>query len=269
LVWRAPLVAVAKRIGPGGVAGWAGAVAATATSLSHAAITQVHNSTVVANTTEDLSGFASGGNAARDGVVQGNGVAFGERFAGQQLSSQSVYFPAVNFNSQFDTLSGSPTSPLTLLAGSANHNLWIGDVGLPGGFMMAGCGPAGSAFGSSGNGHGSVALLFDEDQSQLGFQIFGQNGSIGVVSFFRRDGSLIETVNIDLAGLQTGGIVPELSFGFLRDGGVADIAGMSFTNVDLMGVAMDNFIFSNSIPAPGAVALLGLAGLVGGRRRRA
>jgi uncharacterized protein (TIGR03382 family) len=32
---------------------------------------------------------------------------------------------------------------------------------------------------------------------------------------------------------------------------------------------MDNFIFSNSIPAPGAVALLGLAGLVGGRRRRA
>lgn len=247
----------------------AGAVAATATSLSHAAITQVDYSTVVATATEGFSGFASGGNAARDGVVQGNGVAFGERFAGQQLSSQSVYFPAVNFNSQFDTLSGSPTSPLTLLAGSANHNLRIGDVGLPGGFMMAGCGPAGSAFGSSGNGHGSVALLFDEDQSQLGFQIFGQNGSIGVVSFFRRDGSLIETVNIDLAGLQTGGIVPELSFGFLRDGGVADIAGMSFTNVDLMGVAMDNFIFSNSIPAPGAVALLGLAGLVGGRRRRA
>ena len=122
--------------------------------------------------------------------------------------------------------------------------------------MMAGCGPAGSAFGNGGGaGHGSVALLFDEDQSQLGFRILGQNGSIGVVSFFRRDGSLIETVNINLPNLQTGGF-PEVSFGFLRDGGVADIAGMSFTNVDWGGVGMDNFIFSSSIPAPGAVALL-------------
>ena len=247
----------------------AGAVAATATSLSHAAITQVDYSTVVATATEDFSGFASGGNAARDGLVQGNGVAFGERFAGQQLSSQSVFFPAVNVNSQFDTLSGSPTSPLTLLAGSADHNLWIGDLGLPGGFMMAGCGPNGSAFAHGGTFHGSVALLFDEDQSQLGFQIIGQNGSMGVASFFRRDGSLIETLNLDLPGFQSGGYSPVLSFGFLRDGGVADIAGMSFTNVDLAGIAMDNFIFSNSIPAPGAVALLGLAGLVGGRRRRA
>jgi uncharacterized protein (TIGR03382 family) len=129
--------------------------------------------------------------------------------------------------------------------------------------MMAGCGPNG------GIGHGSVALLFDEDQSQLGFQIIGQNGSMGVASFFRRDGSLIETLNLDLPGFQSGGYSPVLSFGFLRDGGVADIAGMSFTNVDLAGIAMDNFIFSNSIPAPGAVALFGLAGLVGGRRRRA
>jgi uncharacterized protein (TIGR03382 family) len=248
----------------------AGAVAATATSLSHAAITQVDYSTVVATATEDFSGFASGGNAARDGAVQGNGVAFGERFAGQQLSSQSVFFAAVNVNSPFDTLSGSPTSPLTLLAGSADHNLWIGDIGLPGGFMMAGCGPNGSTFGPTGGiGHGSVALLFDEDQSQLGFQIVGQNGSIGVASFFRRDGSLIETLNLDLPGFQSGAYSPPLSFGFLRHGGVADIAGMSFTNVDLAGIAMDNFIFSNSIPAPGAVALLGLAGLVGGRRRRA
>lgn len=247
----------------------AGIAASIAAPLSHAAITLVDYSTVVATTTEDFSGFASGGNTPYNGLVQGNGLAFGERFAGQQLSSQTVFFPAVGSSGQFDALSGSPTSPLTLLAGNADQNLWIGNVGLSGGFMMAGCGPAGSAFGPGGNGYGSVALLFDEDQSQLGFQIIGQNGSIGVVSFFRRDGSLIETVNIDLAGLQTGGLVPELSFGFLRDGGVADIAGMSFTNVDLAGVAMDNFIFSSSIPAPGAVALLGLAGLVGGRRRRA
>jgi uncharacterized protein (TIGR03382 family) len=245
----------------------AGIAASIAAPISHAAITLVDYSTVVATTTEDFSGFASGGNTPYNGLVQGNGLAFGERFAGQQLSSQTVSFPTSS--NQFDALSGSPTSPLTLLAGSANHNLWIGDLGLSGGFMMAGCGPAGSAFGNGGGaGHGSVALLFDEDQSQLGFRILGQNGSIGVVSFFRRDGSLIETVNINLPNLQTGGF-PEVSFGFLRDGGVADIAGMSFTNVDWGGVGMDNFIFSNSIPAPGAVALLGLAGLVGGRRRRA
>ena len=247
----------------------AGIAASIAAPLSHAAITLVDYSTVVATTTEDFSGFTSSGSAPYNGLVQGNGLAFGERFAGQQLSSQTVSFPTVGGSSRFDVLSGSPTPSLTLLAGNANQNLWIGDAGLPSGFMIVGCGPAGSGFGPGGAGHGSIAVLFDEDQSQLGFSIGGQNDSIGVVSFFRRDGSLIGTVNIDLPNLQPSGVPPELSFGFLRDGGVADIAGMSFTNVDPMGVGMDNFIFSNSIPAPGAVALLGLAGLVGGRRRRA
>lgn len=245
-----------------------GFFASLAASLSQAGITQIDYTAVVANSTEDFSGFASGGNAAYDQLVHGNGLSFGERFAGQQVGSQTVFMQAVGFSDVFDVLSGSPTAPLTLVAGSSDRNLWIGDVGLAGGFMLAAAGPNGTTFGVGGNGHGSLAVLFDEDQSQLGFHVIGQNGSVGIASFFRRDGSLIATLNVDLPGLQAGGPSPALSFGFLRDGGVADIAGFTFTNVDLMGIAMDNFIFSNAIPAPGAVALMGLAAIVGGRRRR-
>jgi MYXO-CTERM domain-containing protein len=240
-------------------------LSAAAASMSHAAITQVDYSAVVSNTSENFSGFASGGSGPRNTVVQGNGLSFGERFAGQQLGTQTIDFPGF-VTASYDVLSGSPTSVLTLEAGSADRNLWIGDTQTQTGFVIAGCGPNGSAFGPSGVGHGSVAVLFDADQSQLGFRIGGQNGSTGIVSFFRRDGSLIETLNLSLVGVIPG-FTPDLTFGFLRDGAVADIAGFSITHNDFAGIYMDDFIFSSSVPAPGAIALLGLAGLAGRRRR--
>jgi len=236
-------------------------------SMSHAAITQVDYSAVVFSTTENFSGFASGGSGPRNTIVQGNGLSFGERFAGQQLGTQTIDFPGF-FTSSYDVLSGSPTSVLTLEAGSADRNLWIGNTQTQTGFAIAGCGINGSAFGPSGLGTGSVAVLFDTDQSQLGFRIGGQNNSTGVVSFFRRDGSLIETLNLSLVGVIPG-YTPDLTFGFLRDGAVADIAGFSITHDDFAGIFMDDFVFSSSVPAPGAIALVGLAGLVGSRRRRA
>ena len=242
----------------------AAALAATS-SGAIAAITQVDYGAVVASTTENFSGFASGGSGPRDTIVQGNGLSFGKRFAGQQLGTQTIDFPGF-FTAPYDVLSGSPTSALTLEAGSADRNLWIGDTQTLTGFAIAGCGPNGSAFGPGGLGHGSVAVLFDTDQSQLGFRIGGQNGSTGIVSFFRRDGSLIETLNLALVGVLPVEC-PDLTFGFLRDGAVADIAGFSITHNDFAGIYMDDFIFSSSVPAPGAIALLGLAGLVGRRRR--
>jgi len=48
---------------------------------------------------------------------------------------------------------------------------------------------------------------------------------------------------------------------------------LRWNGVDLSGqdngLAIDNLVVTGVIPAPGAIALLGLAGLVGGRRRRA
>ena len=242
-------------------------LSAAAASMSHAAITQVDYSAVVFSTTENFSGFASGGSGPRNTIVQGNGLSFGERFAGQQLGTQTIEFPGF-YTGPYDVLSGSPTSALTLEAGSADRNLWIGDVQTQTGFAIAGCGPNGSTFGPGGLGSGSVAVLFDTDQSQLGFRIGGQNGSTGIVSFFRRDGSLIEMLNLSLVGVIPG-YTPDLTFGFLRDGAVADIAGFSITHDDFAGIYMDDFIFSGSVPAPGAITLVGLAGLAGSRRRRA
>ena len=121
-------------------------LSAAAASMSHAAITQVDYSAVVSNTSENFSGFASGGSGPRDTVVQGNGLSFGERFAGQQLGTQTIDFPGF-FTSSYDVLSGSPTSVLTLEAGSADRNLWIGDTQTQTGFVIAGCGINGSAFG--------------------------------------------------------------------------------------------------------------------------
>ena len=91
-------------------------LSAAAASMSHAAITQVDYSAVVANTTENFSGFASGGSGPRDTIVQGNGLSFGERFAGQQLGTQTIEFPGF-YTGPYDVLSGSPTSALTLEAG--------------------------------------------------------------------------------------------------------------------------------------------------------
>ena len=68
-------------------------LSAAAGSMSHAAITQVDYSAVVFSTTEDFSGFASGGSGPRNTIVQGNGLSFGERFAGQQLGTQTIEFP--------------------------------------------------------------------------------------------------------------------------------------------------------------------------------
>jgi hypothetical protein len=190
-----------------------------------------------------------------DGLLNFGGVLIGERFAGQVLGASG--------NS--DTLSGSPSGPLTVEPGLAGENTVV--FANSGSQVLAGLGPLGfPAFDAIGEG--AVAILFDNDQSSFGFRSVGGNLGSATFDFFRRDGSLIDTL------MPTGLGVNE--FGFLRDGGVRDIAGISIWNTDPAGIAFDDIIFDvpgndvGAIPLPAAGWLLiGGVGALAALRRRA
>ena len=56
-----------------------------------------------------------------------------------------------------------------------------------------------------------------------------------MVSFLRRDGTLIGVVPVDPTG--------EFAVGFARAKGIADIAGIIITNTDPQGLAIDTLRF--------------------------
>lgn len=175
-----------------------------------------------------------------DNVLNFGGVLIGERFAGQTLS--------ISGNS--DVLSGSPTGPLSLVAGAANQNLTITTSPLEGVLTNAVAGLGQLGFPDfQAVGEGAVAILFDNDQSQFGFQSLGGNLGTANFDFFRRDGALIETLTPANLGSN--------SFGFEREGGINDIAGISIWNTDLGGLGFDNIIFD--IPGNDVLADVPLA----------
>lgn len=150
------------------------------------------------------------------------GQNFAERFVGQTLS------PSGNF----DVLSGTPTVPLALQVGSPGQNLNIlSSASTLNTNALSGVGPLGFP-NFDAVGEGSFAVLFDFDQSEFGFDLLGGNGGSATVNFFRRNGSLADTIVID--GLAS------TSYGFRRDGGIKDIAGISIDNNDPGGIPVDN-----------------------------
>ena len=187
-----------------------------------------------------------------DNVLVIDGVAFGERFVGQTLT------PVGNF----DQLSGTPTSGLTLLAGAAAHNLAF--FTSPAGPVLSGLGTAGFPS-ADAIGEGAVSLLFSSDQSEFGFRLAGGNGGTASLGFYRVDGSLIQSIALNnLPAVST--------FGFARDGGIPDIRGISIWNNDLTGfglAALRHNVFS-AVPEPStwAMMLLGFAAVGYSVRRR-
>jgi hypothetical protein len=166
-------------------------------------------------------------------VVIANGdtrvVSFAERFVGQTLS----------FNGDFDVLSGMPTEPLTLQPGAADRNIAVSTFA--GSNVLLPYGRAGfpEIFGA---GEGAFAVLFPAPVSEFGFQVFGSNREDpAFVQFFRGDGTLIGAIRV----IVPGGIGPH-SFGFMREDGINDIAGVSIHNFDLGGLAYDNLVFDES-----------------------
>ncbi len=171
-----------------------------------------------------------------DGIEVLDGARFGERFAGQVIAQDGP----------FDALYLAPRGPLTLEAGVPGQNLAVVYI-----FFMSnqlkGMAPPGFPERDAG-GEGAVSILFDRDQSALGFRVASEprpadpatpKGRM-TVAFYARDGAPIDELEVELDWVLAG-------YGFRRAGGLGDIAGITITNRDPQGVAIDDVIFDRDL----------------------
>ena len=234
-------------------------LAVASASVCAAGVSQVSYGSLTGTEVVDFDDIAGGGAPGTnyDAVFVSRGVGFGEHFAGQTVT------PA----GDFDVLGGSPTNPLSLVAGAPGQNLNV--FTFNGSNVLTGLGNTGFP-NFNAIGEGAFELTFSSGQSQFGFQLVGGNGGNGHVDFFRTDGSLIDSIT--LSGLA------DSFYGFSRDGGVKDIAGISIWNDDGGGIGFDNLkhdVKSDvqpGIPEPSTYALmlagLGVVGAIARRRRQ-
>lgn len=225
-------------------------VAAPVNSVSYGSLTGTELITF-----EDLPQISPPG-TNYDSIVVSGGVGITERFVGQTLT----------YSGNFDQLSGSPTANLSLQVGLAGEstNIYAFSYGGEYGNVLAGLGHRGYPV-YDAIGEGSFAMLFTNDQSEFGFQLIGGDGGNAYIDFFSRDGSLIDSIIV--------GNLANAFYGFSRDGGVQDIAGISIWNDDGGGIGIDDIIHdaeSNYVPLPSALILLssGLLGLATASRKK-
>ena len=164
-----------------------------------------------------------------------DGAYFAQNFVGQTVTPGGGLFP------YYDVVSGSPTNPLTLQVGPTGQNLSIG--GREG--ILYGLGPLGFR-NFDAIGEGAIAILFDRDQSEFGFNLEGSPDSDPnkqvYLSFFRRDGSLIDDITLDQP-------IPFGPLGFKTDTGIREIAGVSISNFGSHGggIGIDFIVYDPDI----------------------
>ena len=175
-------------------------------------------------TFDELRSSAGPGHHVGDLLVL-DGAIFGERFAGQTVSSQGDH----------DVIEGAALQPLTIIPGADGQNLSI--VFFNGNNVLNGYGVAGFPK-RDAQGEGAIAFLFDDDQSALAFQVRGGEAGNARVSFLARNGTVLATLDLPP--------VAEHAYGFLRATGANDIAGIVLTNSDPQGLAIDNIRFERA-----------------------
>lgn len=150
------------------------------------------------------------------------GASFGERFAGQAQTAATG----------FDLIAGAAAAPLALAETDRAHLLTISRVGRA--TLLNGLGPTGYPR-DDATGEGAIAILFDRDQAAIRLDLRGGEGGTGTVQVLARDGRAIATVTLAPLG--------ETGFGLVRQGNVADIAGVVLGNDDPAGIALDAVAF--------------------------
>lgn len=170
---------------------------------------------------DDLAAGWGPGIEVKD-VLTLQGASFGEHFAGQNVRTRE----------SFDQVTGPAFSPLTLMPGAAGENLSV--VHFSGNAVINGWGAAGFPK-REAQGEGAIAVLFDEDQSALAFDLRGGEAGAAQVIFLNRDGDLLGSVDVQPTG--------EFAVGFIRRKGAEDIAGVVITNTDPQGLAIDTLRF--------------------------
>lgn len=207
-----------------------------------------------------------GGDCVLDGVLRIGSAQFGERFSGQGLGASG----------DADLLSGTPTGPLSLLSGALGQNLMKVPYG--GGDTLAGLGWQGVVDGvalDEAIGEGAISILFDGDQSKVGFNVDGWDGGGSLfVQFFDINGKSLRL--FEIADLSSG-----TALGFAAMNNQEQIApliaGMSIWNTDPGGLGISGLTYDvdarrgpgGNVPEPSALLLagLGLAAVVARRRR--
>lgn len=173
-----------------------------------------------------------------DMPLYAKGAWLGERFTGQNVQT------GPDGHDQIDDVPD--VAHLGIEGGAARQNL---SVAFHRGFGSNATFPLGAAgFPElSARGEGSLAILFDHDQAELGFRIHtGYHDPLGAypastgeltVVFFTRDGRLIAR--------RTHRPGPGITeYGFRRDAALRDIAGILILNTDPGGIAVDDIIFA-------------------------
>lgn len=184
-------------------------------------------------TFSDVDGGEAPGTNYDEVLISGD-LLFSERFAGQSVWS----------NGDFDVISGSPSNPLQPEVGAAGQNLDVFDYA---GNALAGLGPIGFPD-IDALGEGSIAIYFPAAQSEVKLSLVGGNGGSATLSFYRRNGSLIDEVVVsDLADLP-------YAFGTFDHSSI--IAGILIQNADASGIGLDNICYDPD-PVPARRVTLG------------
>ena len=214
---------------------------AAAQNVRQVAIQQI---APVLNAIVDFEGFDAGAEPGKEmsRLVSGAGGSVGAAFAGQRRTTNGIASSAGQ-HFEFDQAQG-PALPLRLSGdGSfviAWHRGFGSDAALP-------VGPDGAGR-ASGRGEGTLAVVFEDDQTALAFRLhadypdpLGARPPAGTaqVSFFARDGAILETTIIPLHhGVMT------LGFETVDTG----IAGFTIGNTDPGGIAVDDIMFRRNMP---------------------
>ncbi|WP_089230969.1 hypothetical protein [Tropicimonas sediminicola] len=177
-----------------------------------------------------------------DRPVYSSGAWIGERFVGQQVSSNST---------GHDTITGAPDGPWLRIAGGApRQNLSVASHRGFGSNALFPLGPAGFPA-LEARGEGAVAILFDTDQPATGFRVHtdyaaplgtgpAAQGSVEV-TLLARDGQRLGHFSH-----HPGTGITEL--GYRLQGAGPGIAGMLILNTDPGGIAIDDILFAKPRP---------------------